>query len=158
MKQRLLGKTPEELRSVALEAGLPKFAAGQMTKWLYQKKVRSIDEMTDISKAGRAALNEKYEVGVTGYSQVQVSSDGTKKYLFPVEDELSPVAGSRADITREFDVPLSENTPGAMYVYAQSSGGVTVAVDAVIDGRQVTLTKPLPKDMERNRIALRLLK
>ena len=95
MKQRLLGKTPEELRSVALEAGLPKFAAGQMTKWLYQKKVRSIDEMTDISKAGRAALNEKYEVGVTGYSQVQVSSDGTKKYLFPVEGVFSrnPAAG-----------------------------------------------------------------
>lgn len=85
MKQRLLGKTPEELREVALEAGLPKFAAGQMAKWLYQKKVRSIDQMTDISKAGRAALNEKYEVGVTPYSQVQVSRDGTRKYLFPVE-------------------------------------------------------------------------
>ena len=106
MKQRLLGKTPEELRSVALEAGLPKFAAGQMTKWLYQKKVRSIDEMTDISKAGRAALNEKYEVGVTGYSQVQVSSDGTKKYLFPVEGVFSrnPSAG----------MPSPKTEPGAV--------------------------------------------
>ncbi len=89
MKQRLLGKTPEELKIVALEAGLPKFAAGQMARWLYQKKVRSIDEMTDISKAGRAALNEKYEVGVTPYSRLQVSSDGTKKYLFPVEGVFS---------------------------------------------------------------------
>lgn len=94
MKEKLLGKTPEELREVALEAGLPKFAAGQMAKWLYQKKVRTIDEMTDISKAGRAALNEKYEVGVTPYSQVQVSSDGTRKYLFPVEGVFSRDPGA----------------------------------------------------------------
>ena len=89
MKQRLLGKTLEELKAVALDAGLPKFAAGQIARWLYQKKARSIDEMTDISKAGRAALNEKYEVGVTPYSTAYVSSDGTRKYLFPVEGELT---------------------------------------------------------------------
>lgn len=85
MKQKLLGRTPEELKAVAAETGLPKFAAGQIARWLYQKKVRSIEEMTDISKAGRAALMEKYEVGVTDYSGVQISSDGTRKYLFPVQ-------------------------------------------------------------------------
>ena len=84
MKIRLLGKNPEELKTVAQEAGLPKFAAGQMAQWLYAKKVRSIDEMTNISKEGRARLAERYEVGVTEYSGFQVSSDGTKKYLFPV--------------------------------------------------------------------------
>ena len=84
MKIRLLGKNPEELKTVAQEAGLPKFAAGQMAQWLYAKKVRSIDEMTNISKEGRARLAERYEVGVTEYSGLQVSSDGTKKYLFPV--------------------------------------------------------------------------
>ncbi len=84
MKQRLLGMTPDDLKIVAQEVGLPRFAAGQIARWLYQKKVVSIDEMTDISKSGRAALNEKYEVGRTEYCSVQKSIDGTKKYLFPV--------------------------------------------------------------------------
>ena len=84
MKQRLLGMTPDELKIVAQEVWLPRFAAGQIARWLYQKKVGSIDEMTDISKSGRAALNEKYEVGRTEYCSVQKSIDGTKKYLFPV--------------------------------------------------------------------------
>lgn len=104
-------------------------------------------------KRGVSRFDLKFSTaGKASVSRITLENASASAYLFPVEDELSPVAGSRADITREFDVPLSENTPGAMYVYAQSSGGVTVAVDAVIDGRQVTLTKPLPKDMERNRI------
>ena len=84
MKERLLGKDPDELRAVAEEAGLPRFAASQIAQWLYVKKVRSIEEMTNLSKAGRAALSEKYEVGCTGYDMVHRSVDGTRKYLFPV--------------------------------------------------------------------------
>ena len=70
--------------AVAEDTGLPRFAASQMAQWLYVKKVRTIDEMTNISRFGRAALAEKYEVGVSGYSMVQESVDGTRKYLFPV--------------------------------------------------------------------------
>lgn len=84
MKEKLLGKNLTELEAVALEVGLQRFAAKQMAQWLYVKKVREIDQMTNLSKAARAALNEKYQVGVTEYCGVQISSDGTKKYLFPV--------------------------------------------------------------------------
>jgi 23S rRNA (adenine2503-C2)-methyltransferase len=41
--------------------------------------------MTNLSKAARATLSEKYEVGVTPYAGLQISTDGTKKYLFPVK-------------------------------------------------------------------------
>lgn len=84
MKIKLLGKNLEELKQLAREEGLPGFSAGQIARWLYVRKVRSIDEMTDLSKAARAKLSQKYEVGVTPYSFVQTSSDGTRKYLFPV--------------------------------------------------------------------------
>ena len=84
MKNRLIGMTPDELKRVAEETGLPGFAAGQIARWLYVRKVRRIEDMTDISKEGRKRLSERYEVGVTGYSEVQESSDGTRKYLFPV--------------------------------------------------------------------------
>ena len=84
MKTKLLGRTPEELKQIALEAGLPAFAGKQMAQWLYQKRVRSIDEMTNLSKQGREALAQRYEVGITEPVDVQTSKDGTKKYLFSV--------------------------------------------------------------------------
>ena len=84
MKIKLLGKNLEELKKVVSEEGLPGFTAKQIAQWLYVKKVRTIDEMTNLSKVARASLSEKYEVGVTQYGGLQVSSDGTKKYLFPV--------------------------------------------------------------------------
>ena len=84
MKIKLLGKNLEELKTIVAQEGLPGFAARQMAQWLYVKKVRTIDEMTNLSKAARAALSLKYEVGVTPYAGLQISSDGTKKYLFPV--------------------------------------------------------------------------
>ena len=85
MKTKLLGKTPDELKQIALEAGLPAFAGKQMAQWLYQKRVRSIDEMTNLSKQGREVLAGKYEVGYQPPVDVQISQDGTKKYLFPVK-------------------------------------------------------------------------
>ncbi len=84
MKIKLLGKNLDELKRIVAEEGLPGFTAKQIAQWLYVKKVRSIDQMTNLSKAARASLSEKYEVGVTPYAGLQVSSDGTKKYLFPV--------------------------------------------------------------------------
>ena len=84
MKIKLLGKNLDELKALVAEEGLPGFTAKQIAQWLYVKKVRSIDEMTNLSKAARAALSEKYEVGVTPYAGLQISTDGTKKYLFPV--------------------------------------------------------------------------
>ena len=85
MKEKLIGKNLEELKALVAEEGLPGFTAKQIAQWLYVKKVRSIDDMTNLSKAARAKLAEKYEVGVTPYAGLQVSGDGTKKYLFPVK-------------------------------------------------------------------------
>jgi 23S rRNA (adenine2503-C2)-methyltransferase len=85
MKQRLLGKTPEELREIALAAGLPAFAGKQMAQWLYGKRVRSVEEMTNLSKAGREALARDWEVGYAAPVECQESSDGTKKYLFEAQ-------------------------------------------------------------------------
>ena len=47
----LLGKNIEELRAVCAQYGLKPFAASQMADWLYRKRVRSIEEMTNLPKA-----------------------------------------------------------------------------------------------------------
>lgn len=83
MKESLFGKTLIEIQTLVAELDLPKFTASQITDWLYKKPVSSIDEMTNLSKKARDILNEKYEFGLIGYTKVQESTDGTKKYLFP---------------------------------------------------------------------------
>lgn len=83
-KIKLLGKTPDELKEIALESGLPAYAGKQLAQWLYVKRVRTFEGMTNISKTGRERLAEKFEVGVSDPVGLAVSSDGTKKYLFPV--------------------------------------------------------------------------
>lgn len=88
MKIRLLGKTPEELRAIAVSLGLPAYTGKQLASWLYKKAAPSISEMTDISKAGREKLEAACEVGREHYGSVQCSADGTKKYLFPVTCSL----------------------------------------------------------------------
>lgn len=83
--KRLLGKNVDELKDIAREAGLPQFAGKQIADWLYHKKVRTIDEMTNLSKAGRERLAAEWEVGVAPALQCISSVDGTRKYLFPVK-------------------------------------------------------------------------
>ena len=83
MKEKLFGKTLSELQLIVAESGLPKFTAIQVADWLYKKQVVSIDEMTNLSKKVRTFFNEKFDIGLTQYTRVQKSIDGTKKYLFP---------------------------------------------------------------------------
>lgn len=82
-KIKLLGHTLAQLKDIAVGLGLPGFVGKQMADWLYKKRVTQIDHMTNLSKAVREKLNERYVVGRTAYTQVTVSKDGTKKYLFP---------------------------------------------------------------------------
>ncbi len=81
-KEVLFGKTLDELKQIVKDLGFPGFVAKQLADWLYKKKIKSIDEMLNISKKNRDILKEKFEIGLTTYNNVQESIDGTKKYLF----------------------------------------------------------------------------
>ncbi|MGN0232547.1 MAG: 23S rRNA (adenine(2503)-C(2))-methyltransferase RlmN [Muribaculaceae bacterium] len=78
----LIGKSLDELREIAQNVGLKPFQGGQIAKWLYEKRVKSIDEMTDLSIAGRQRLARQYCVGRQEPDVVTESIDGTRKYLF----------------------------------------------------------------------------
>ena len=82
----LLGKTLEELQAVAMGIGLPKFAGKQLAEWLYVRRVRSFDEMSNISLKGRESLKDRYLVGRHAPVREAVSADGTRKYLFEISD------------------------------------------------------------------------
>lgn len=79
--------TLDELQSVVRGLGMPKFAAKQIASWLYDKKVNSIDEMTNLSLKHREALGAEYEVGGIPPVEAMHSVDGTIKYLFQVGEK-----------------------------------------------------------------------
>ena len=94
--ETLLGKTLSELQDVALSVGLQKFAGKQLAQWLYVQRVRSIDEMTNISLKGREALKARYTVGRHAPVREAVSVDGTRKYLFAVENQKSEIENQKS--------------------------------------------------------------
>ena len=108
-KKVLLGMTSDELKVAVKEMGMPQFTAGQIVKWLYQQHVRSIDEMTNISKTNRERLKEQYVVGAMSPIDSQHSVDGTIKYLFPVRcSEQSDDAETSALFVESVYIPDGE--------------------------------------------------
>lgn len=81
-RKPLIGMTLEGLSQVAAEMGMPRFAAKQMAQWLYDKRVTTIDEMTNLSKKSREMLAMRYVVGREEPLLATRSTDGTVKYLF----------------------------------------------------------------------------
>jgi len=84
--EHLLGKTIEELKVVTAKVSLPVYAAGQIADWLYKKKIKSVDEMTNISAAKRKQLSLYYDIGAMPPVEAIHSSDGTIKYMFATGD------------------------------------------------------------------------
>lgn len=80
--EKLLGKTLDELKAAAVNCGLKPFVGRQLAEWLYSKRVSGWEQMTNIGKSSKEALQEKYELGVSAPLGKAVSSDGTVKYLF----------------------------------------------------------------------------
>nr|MCR5160981.1 23S rRNA (adenine(2503)-C(2))-methyltransferase RlmN [Lachnospiraceae bacterium] len=76
----------EECQEALKELGEKPFHAKQIFKWLYEKRVDSIDEMSDLSLSLRETLKEKYPLRMPSVKTKQESSDGTIKYLFELED------------------------------------------------------------------------
>ena len=81
-KVNLLGQTLQHLQEFCAGLGFPRFTAKQLCDWLYKKRADSVDAMTNLSLAQRARLNEVAFIGRDTPVRCQVSSDGTKKYLF----------------------------------------------------------------------------
>lgn len=81
-KQALFGKTLDELKTVVHQLKLPAFTARQLADWLYKKDVVEFNDMTNLSKETRQLLCDFFITGLSEPIKVQISADGTKKYLY----------------------------------------------------------------------------
>lgn len=88
MKPSIYNFTREELIDWVIAKGEKKFRASQIWDWLYQKRVQSFDEMTNLSKDLIARLSEEFCVNPLKQRIVQESQDGTVKYLFELPDGM----------------------------------------------------------------------
>lgn len=75
-----------ELEAQGLDARQAKLRAKQIFHWLYHRGVTSFDDMTDIAKAQRPFLAERFVIGRPQVVEAQVSSDGTRKWLLRSDD------------------------------------------------------------------------
>lgn len=76
----------KELEDFAQELGLQKYRGSQLFHWVYGKGVDSLDMMTDLSRETRELLSDKAYISTLREVKKQLSSDGTEKFLFELED------------------------------------------------------------------------
>lgn len=62
------------------------YRSRQLFNWIYRRRVRDFDSMTDISKSFRQALADNYFIYRPEIEAISYSKDGTRKYLFKLED------------------------------------------------------------------------
>lgn len=92
--KNLKGLTLHELEEFVESLGEKRYRAAQLFSWLYGKpergrRVRSFDDMSDISKHFRTVLNEAAVIENLELVMKQVSAlDGTTKFLFKLSDDL----------------------------------------------------------------------
>jgi 23S rRNA (adenine2503-C2)-methyltransferase len=82
----LFGLDRDALRSLFAALGEPAYRAQQVYSWLYEKRVASIDDMTDLPKALRERLAAAHVVRWPVVRERAVSTDGTIKFLFQLDD------------------------------------------------------------------------
>lgn len=85
----LYNYTLYDLQEKMVALGQKSFRATQIYGWLYQKRVRDIDLMSDVSASFRETLKKDYNIGLPTIIRQQVSYDGTVKLLLELEDKMS---------------------------------------------------------------------
>lgn len=82
----LRGCSPEELKEICRQASVKTFRANQLFQWVQQKAVRDWEDMKNIGKDDRRVLQDHLSLYPLTKVREQQGQDGTRKYLFRLED------------------------------------------------------------------------
>lgn len=126
MKEKLLGLNLTGLQAAAESCGLKPFVGRQLADWLYVKRVRTWDRMTNLSRSSIAALSESFDLGTADPCGTAESKDGTKKYLFPV------TAGKESSFVEAVMIPDEERKT----LCVSSQAGCKMGCKFCMTGRQ----------------------
>ena len=81
----LYGLTKEELEQYFVSIGEKKFKATQVFEWLYQKRVTTIEEFSNIKKEVREQLQKDFSLELPKVIKREIDTD-VEKYLFELSD------------------------------------------------------------------------
>ena len=87
LKTNLYDLTVDELRGFFISIGEKPFRADQLWNWLYVKGIKKIESINNISKEVLEKINAKYYIPELKIKKYFESTDGTKKWLFEMEDK-----------------------------------------------------------------------
>ncbi len=76
----------EQLVAWLAERKIEKYRADQIQKWVYLRQADNFEPMTNISKEIRALLSQHFVIGRLAAEQIEISRDGSRKYLFRLKD------------------------------------------------------------------------
>ena len=88
-KQSIYSLEFKALESWLRDQGEPSFRAGQIFDWLYQKRVNSLEDMSNLSKELRTKLENHFTITTLKEIARHKSSDGTIKLLYELQDGYS---------------------------------------------------------------------
>lgn len=86
--QNLFSYTLPEITELLMSHGYDRYRGAQIFYWLYNRCVTSFDDMTNLSKSLRLELAQKFSIVHPKIETEQRSLDGTKKFLFTLQDGL----------------------------------------------------------------------
>jgi 23S rRNA (adenine2503-C2)-methyltransferase len=78
--------TREELAAQFREWDLPGYRAGQVLRWLYEKRVTSWEAMTDLPARLREQLSQQYALHTIELVRKQGARDATQKFLWKLNE------------------------------------------------------------------------
>jgi len=78
--------TKDKLQQKLQELGEKPFRATQIFEWIYKQDALDFFEMSNISKSSQQKLADAFSFSRLQIEKEQISSDGTRKYLYKLED------------------------------------------------------------------------
>jgi 23S rRNA (adenine2503-C2)-methyltransferase len=85
-RPNLFGMERDALAAVVADLGEPAYRTEQLFQWLYRHRTRRVEEMSSLSRELRATLRERFDVRWPPVAERTLSFDGTRKYLFRLDD------------------------------------------------------------------------
>ena len=86
LKNSLLEFDFETLQNFLVTNGYPKYKAQTILQWIYKRSVFDFQDMSDLSKKDRSSLGDLFDVISLEQKNLQISEDGTMKFLFRAKD------------------------------------------------------------------------
>jgi len=93
--QDVLGLPLLDLTRAIREVAPEPYRAAQIQRWIWDRRAASFGEMTDLPRAMREALADRFEIGLPRVAGRSPSVDGAEKFLLELADGVRVEAGAR---------------------------------------------------------------